>query len=214
MFTGIVEERAQVASREGATIAVRSPVAASDAAVGDSIAIDGVCLTVVAIDGDALSFELSPETLDRTTLTGLEAGDPVNVERPATLLSRLGGHLVQGHVDGVAAITDVEPDGEGGARLSLVLPGSLRSFVVEKGSIAVDGVSLTVAAIRRDAEGTIEIALIPHTMRATTLGEATPGDRVNVEVDLIAKYVARQLARAAGSPIAGGDAVTGKERTA
>ena len=213
MFTGIVEERARVASREGATIVVRSPVAASDAAIGASIAIDGVCLTVVAIDAADLSFELSEETLDRTTLADLGPDDPVNVERPATLISRLGGHMVQGHVDGVATITAVEPDGDGGARLSLVLPEELRAFVVEKGSIAIDGVSLTVAAVRGDAARTIEIALIPHTMRATTLGEATPGDRVNVEVDLIAKY-AQQLTRAAGSPIAGGDAVTGKERTA
>jgi riboflavin synthase len=212
MFTGIVEERARVASRAGATIVVRSPIAASDAAIGASIAIDGVCLTVVAIDAADLSFELSEETLDRTTLADLGPDDPVNVERPATLISRLGGHLVQGHVDGVATITAVEPD-DGGARLSLILPEALRAFVVEKGSIAIDGVSLTVAAVRGDAAGTIEIAVIPHTMRATTLGEATPGDRVNVEVDLIAKYV-QQLTRAAGSPIAGGDAVTGKERTA
>jgi riboflavin synthase len=213
MFTGIVEERARVTSREGASIVVRSPVAASDAAIGASIAIDGVCLTVVAIDAADLSFELSEETLNRTTLADLGPEDPVNVERPATLISRLGGHLVQGHVDGVATITAVEPDGDDGARLSLILPEALRAFVVEKGSIAIDGVSLTVAAVRGDAAGTIEIALIPHTMRVTTLGEATPGDRVNVEVDLIAKYV-RQLTRAAGSPIAGGDAVTGKERTA
>jgi riboflavin synthase len=212
MFTGIVEERARVASRAGATIVVRSPIAASDAAIGASIAIDGVCLTVVAIDAADLSFELSEETLDRTTLADLGPDDPVNVERPATLISRLGGHLVQGHVDGVATITAVEPD-DGGARLSLILPEALRAFVVEKGSIAIDGVSLTVAAVRGDAAGTIEIAVIPHTMRATTLGEATPGDRVNVEVDLIAKYV-QQLTRAAASPIAGGDAVTGKERTA
>jgi riboflavin synthase len=213
MFTGIVEERARVAERDGATIVVRSPVAASDAAVGASIAIDGVCLTVVAIDDADLTFELSEETLDRTTLADLRRDDPVNVERPATLISRLGGHLVQGHVDGVATIVDVERDEGGGARLSLVVPEELRAFVVEKGSIAIDGVSLTVAAVRGDAEGTVEIALIPHTMRATTLGETARGDRVNVEMDLIAKYV-QQLTRAAGSPIAGGDAVTGKERTA
>jgi riboflavin synthase len=213
MFTGIVEERGRVVSRDGATIVVRSSVAASDAATGDSIAIDGVCLTVVAIDGDDLSFELSPETLERTTLAGAAPDDPVNVERPATLLSRLGGHLVQGHVDGVATVTAIEPDADGGARLSLILPEALRAFVVEKGSIAIDGVSLTVAAVRPDPEGTVEIALIPHTMRVTTLGTVGAGDLVNVEVDLIAKYV-QQLARIAGSPIVGGDTVTGKERTA
>jgi riboflavin synthase len=213
MFTGIVEERGRVMSREGATIVVRSPVAASDAATGDSIAIDGVCLTVVAIDGDDLSFDLSPETLERTTLAEAAPGDVVNVERPATLLSRLGGHLVQGHVDGVATVTRVEPDADGGARLSLILPEALRAFAVEKGSIAIDGVSLTVAAVRGDAAQTVEIALIPHTMRATTLGAAASGDPVNVEVDLIAKYV-QQLTRSARSPILGGDAVTGKERTA
>jgi len=191
MFTGIVEELGRVVSRKGERLVVRCPIAASDAAIGDSLSIDGVCLTVVALDGDKASFDISPETFDRTTLEGLGTDDPVNVERPATLASRLGGHLVQGHVDGVAHVIDGQPDAEGGVRLSVRLPADLSRYVVEKGSITLDGVSLTVAAIREDE---IDVALIPHTLQATTLGTIGPGDPVNVEVDLVAKYVAKNMA--------------------
>jgi len=207
MFTGIVEELGRVLSRDGGRIVVRCPVAASDAAIGDSLSIDGVCLTVVALEADAVSFDISPETFDRTSLGALDEGDPVNVERPATLASRLGGHLVQGHVDGIASVAAVQPDAEG-ARLSVRLPAHLLRFVVEKGSITLDGVSLTVAALRGDE---IDVALIPHTLAATTLGTTRVGDALNVEVDVIAKYVAKNM----DSLLAGGAAVEpGKERTA
>jgi riboflavin synthase len=208
MFTGIVEELGHVVSREGSRIVVRCPIAASGAAIGDSLSVDGVCLTVVGLDGDRASFDISAETFDRTSLGALVPDDPVNIERPATLVSRLGGHLVQGHVDGVAETTAVQPDAEGGARLSVRLPGDLRRYVVEKGSITLDGVSLTVAAVRGDE---IDVALIPHTRVATTLGAIHPGDAVNVEVDVVAKYVARNIE----SLMSGGLAVEpGKERTA
>jgi riboflavin synthase len=208
MFTGIVEELGRVVSRKGSRIVVRCPIAASDAAIGDSLSVGGVCLTVVGLDGDEASFHISQETFDRTSLGALTPDDPVNLERPATLVSRLGGHLVQGHVDGVAVATAVQPDDEGGARLSVRLPGGLRRYVVEKGSITLDGVSLTVAAVHGDE---IDVALIPHTRMATTLGEIQTGDAMNVEVDVVARYVARNIE----SLISGGAAVgSGKERTA
>ena len=208
MFTGIVEELGHVVSREGSRIVVRSPLASSDAATGDSISIDGVCLTVVGLDGDDVSFDISQETFDRTSLGTLRSGDAVNVERPATLASRLGGHLVQGHVDGVARVSAVGPEADGGARLSVRLPGPLLRYVVEKGSITLDGVSLTVAALRGDV---IDVALIPHTLVATTFGAVHAGDPLNVEVDVVARYVARNIE----SFMTGGDAVEpGKERTA
>jgi riboflavin synthase len=208
MFTGIVEELGHVVSREGSRIVVRCPIAASDAAIGDSISIDGVCLTVVGLDGDEASFDISPETFDRTSLAGLAPDDRVNVERPATLVSRLGGHLVQGHVDGVALVTAVRPDAEGGARLAVRLPGDLLRYVVEKGSITLSGVSLTVAAIDGDE---IDVALIPHTLAVTTLGAIRTGDPLNVEVDVVAKYVARNLESLIGDGVA---VESGKERTA
>jgi riboflavin synthase len=209
MFTGIVEELGRVLSREGERLVVRSSAAGSDAAVGDSISIDGVCLTVVGRDGDALSFDISEETFERTSLGTLRPGSPVNVERPATLASRLGGHLVQGHVDGVASVAAVRPEGAGGVRLSVQLPSELLRFVVEKGSITLDGVSVTVAAVRGDV---IDVSLIPHTLRVTTLGSARDGDPVNVEVDVVAKYVARNLEHLMTD---GAVAVrSGKERTA
>jgi riboflavin synthase len=171
---------------------VRTDLAARDATIGGSIAVNGVCLTTVAIDGDTLAFDLSEETLARTSLSRLEEGDPANLERPATLLTRLGGHLVQGHVDGVGEVTEVAPDPAGGVRMRIVLPGELSRFVVEKGSIAIDGVSLTVAALAGDA---IDVALIPHTLAVTTLGTASPGDPVNVEVDVVAKHVVATVER-------------------
>ena len=208
MFTGIVEDLGRVVSRRGGRLIVRSPIGASDAAVGDSISIDGVCLTVVGTDGDELSFDISEETFERTSLGALRSDGLVNVERPATLASRLGGHLVQGHVDGVARVEAVRPEGADGVRLSIRLPGDLLHLVVEKGSITLDGVSLTVAAIDRDV---VDIALIPHTLRMTTLGSAREGDVVNVEVDVVAKYVARNLEHLLTD---GATVEPGKERTA
>ena len=209
MFTGIVEELGAVIEQGGGRLVVRSPIVASGSAIGDSIAIGGVCLTVVARDADRLAFDLSEETLERTTLGTLHPGAGVNVERPATLASRLGGHLVQGHVDGVADVTEVRPDGEDGVRLSVRLPEDLLRHVVEKGSITLDGVSLTVASLDRDV---VQIALIPPPLRVTTLGSARVGDRLHVEVDVVAKYVAKHLEYL----ITDGAAVVrpGKERTA
>jgi riboflavin synthase len=208
MFTGIVEDLGRVSARDGARLVVRSSVAAADVATGDSVAIDGVCLTVVGIDGDALSFDVTPETFRRTDLDAVGPGDPVNVERPATLASRLGGHLVQGHVDAVGRVTELRREDDGGAVLSVRLPADLLPYVVEKGSIAFDGVSLTVAGIRGDV---VDVALIPHTIAVTTLGAVTAGDGVNVEVDLIAKYVARNMRSLHDG---GAAAEPGKERTA
>ena len=190
MFTGIVEELGTVVARDGERLIVRGAVTSADATIGDSLAIDGVCLTVVDLGAEQLSFDLSEETLARTNLGSRGPGDAVILERPATLASRIGGHLVQGHVDGVAEVTGVRPEGEDGIRLSVRLPRELLRHVVEKGSITLDGVSLTVAAL--DGEE-IEIALVPHTLRVTTLGSVRESDRVNVEVDIVAKYVARNL---------------------
>jgi riboflavin synthase len=192
MFTGIVEERGEVVSLDGTRLAVRSRIAVSDTVIGDSISVNGTCLTAVEVADGIVSFDLSEETRSRTALSRLTAGDPVNLERPATLVSRLGGHLVQGHVDGVGEVAAVRSESGGGARLVVRLPSELLGFVVEKGSIALDGVSLTVASMGEDE---VEIALIPHTLSATTLGGRRAGDPVNVEVDVVAKYVARHLER-------------------
>jgi riboflavin synthase len=189
MFTGIVEERGRVRSLEargsGARLMVESSTVVSDTQPGGSVAVNGVCLTAVEVADDALSFDLAPETMARSALSRLRPGDPVNLERPLTLATRLGGHIVQGHVDGVGRIRRVERDGEG-ATMRVAVPETLRPYLVEKGSVAVDGVSLTVAAL--DGE-TFDVALIPHTLSATTLGERRPGDEVNLEADMLAKYV-------------------------
>ena len=190
MFTGIVEERGRVRSG-GRRLEVETNGIADDVSPGDSISVSGVCLTVVSRDQESLSFDLAEETLARTKLSDLTAGDSVNLERPVTLLSRLGGHLVQGHVDGVGTVENAGSNNEG-ETMTISLPESLRPYVVEKGSIAVDGVSLTVASVRN---GSFTVALIPHTMTATTLGSASPGERVNLEVDVLAKYVESLLGR-------------------
>ena len=185
MFTGIIEELGSIADAGPHRLRGASRNVVEDAPVGASIAVNGVCLTVVENDGSHLAFDLSDETLTRSTLAGLRPGDPVNLERPVMLLSRLGGHLVQGHVDGVGSVRSVTP-AEGGVLMALSMPGDLGRYVVEKGSVTVDGVSLTVAGIDGD---TFSVALIPHTLRATTLGTLRPGDQVNLEVDVIARYV-------------------------
>jgi riboflavin synthase len=192
MFTGIVEECGSVRATTGERLVVSCRTVPAGSEIGASIAVNGVCLTVVERADDALTFDLSPETLERSSLRRLDAGDPVNLERPATLGTRLGGHLVQGHVDGVGEVSAVELDGTGGALVTVRVPGDLLRYVVEKGSITVDGVSLTVAALTADG---VVLALIPHTLQVTTLGAARPGDPVNVEVDVIAKYVERLLGR-------------------
>jgi riboflavin synthase len=190
MFTGIVEECATVQDLDGNRLSVSSRSVDADGHVGDSIAVNGVCLTVVELGGGGLGFDLSEETIARSSLGRLAPGDAVNLERPVTLSARLGGHLVQGHVDGVGEIVRMEPGDDGSSVLTLRVPPALLRYVVEKGSIALDGISLTVAAIVDDQ---IRIALIPHTLAATTLGSAAPGNQVNIEVDVIAKYVERLM---------------------
>ncbi|HVF07468.1 MAG TPA: riboflavin synthase [Actinomycetota bacterium] len=192
MFTGIVEELGAVRSLDAGRLVVACGVVTDDSAVGASVAVNGVCLTVVSRSEDSLAFDLSSETAARTSLRRLEAGAPVNLERPLTLGARLGGHVVQGHVDGVGEVAAARPDGAGGVRLRLAVPAGLMRYVVEKGSITVDGVSLTVAELH---DGGVTVALIPHTLAATTLGAAAPGDPVNLEVDMIARYIERALER-------------------
>ena len=193
MFTGLIEELGTLMGIEtrpsGRRLRVRAPSVAADTRVGDSIALNGCCLTAVERDADSFTVEVVPETLDRTTLVEWRDGEAVNLERSLRLDQRLGGHLVQGHVDGVGVVSAVAREGEG-VRLTLAIPEGLARFVAEKGSLAVDGVSLTVA--RAMATG-CEIALIPHTLRHTTAGGYTSGRRVNLEVDLIARYLARLL---------------------
>jgi riboflavin synthase len=205
MFTGIVEERGMV-DAGGSRLSVRSIRIGEDLTIGESVCVSGACLTVVERRRDRslgfgavhmvrsrhewlLSFDLSPETLARTSLGALAPGDPVNLERSATLTTRLGGHLVQGHVDGVGTIVDIR-EAPPGKDMRIRLPDDLARYVVEKGSITVDGVSLTVTGVAGDEFG---VALIPYTLEATTLGSAKVGDRVNLEGDVIAKYVERLM---------------------
>lgn len=188
MFTGIVADIAEVVKVDALAgerrLWIRSPVI-GDCRVGASVAVDGVCLTVVERDGDVCRFDVSAETVERSTLGAKRAGHRVNVERPLRAGDELGGHIVQGHVDGIGMVESFEPDGEG-ARLSVLVPPSLMRYVVEKGSVTVDGVSLTVTHRRADG---FEVALVPHTLEVTTLGDASKGRAVNVEVDVLAKYV-------------------------
>jgi riboflavin synthase len=195
MFTGIVRELGRIAAVDGTTdgsrIVVEAEETARDASVGDSVAVNGVCLTVTDAANDTLAFDAVPETLRRSSLGALAPGERVNVEPALRAGEPLGGHYVQGHVDGVGEIRHTEPEGDG-RRVWVDPPAELRRYVVEKGSVAVEGVSLTVAEL--DAEG-FAVALVPHTLAVTTLGERGPGDRVNIEVDILAKYVERLLAR-------------------
>ena len=190
MFTGIVRERGRVAAFDGSYLRVEAPGTAADVAVGDSIAIAGVCLTVVEKDGSALAFDAVPETVGRTALGRLGPGDAVNVEPALRAGEPLGGHVVQGHVDGVGRVRSVAPDGQG-ERLWVDVPPGILRYCVEKGSVAVDGTSLTIAALDHDG---FEVALIPHTLAETTLGGLRPGDEVNLEADILAKYVERLIA--------------------
>lgn len=190
MFTGLVEEVGTIAAitpvAGGARVAIRAEVVREGLAVGDSVAVDGVCLTVIELHPHGFLVDAVTETLRRTILDQAAAGDHVNLERAVALGARLGGHLVQGHVDGTGVVADAVPEGQS-VLLRISAPEPLMRYVVEKGSIAVDGVSLTVAA--RDADA-FTIALIPHTMAVTTLGPERVGGRVNLEVDLVAKYIA------------------------
>jgi riboflavin synthase len=193
MFTGIVEELGEIVAiergAESAVVRVRGPLVTGDAAKGASIAVNGVCLTVVEHDRDTFSVDVMAETLSRSSLGSLEAGALVNLERAMTVTARFGGHIVQGHVDGTARILARVP-GDRWEVVQLTLPPELSRYVVEKGSITVDGVSLTVSDVTDD---TFSVSLIPTTLELTTLGHKGVGDAVNLEVDVIAKYVERLL---------------------
>ena len=197
MFSGLIAHLGRVAAverdpRGGARLEIEAPDAVAEGvAPKDSVAINGVCLTVVGFDERALRFDVVPESLARSVLGELRVGDPVNVELSLRLGDRLGGHLVYGHVDAAATIIAKEPEGQG-HRLSIATPPELGAFIVEKGYVAVDGVSLTVAAVRA---GRFEIALIPETSARTTLGRKTSGTRVNLEIDPIARYALASVAR-------------------
>jgi riboflavin synthase len=198
VFTGIVEELGEVVgvdlSGDSARIRIRGPLVTSDAARGDSIAINGVCLTVTNSHDGEFSADVMGETLDHSSLGALTAGTAVNLERPVRTDGRLGGHIVQGHVDGTGAILSraAAVDWE---RVRISIPAELARYVVDKGSVAVDGISLTVSGVGESAGGAwFEVSLIPETLARTTLGRKQSGDVVNIEVDLIAKYVERLLA--------------------
>jgi riboflavin synthase len=194
MFTGLVEElgtvRAVIPNATGARLEIEATTVLDDVTLGASIAVNGCCLTAVEFDAGWWAADAVEETLRRTCLGGLAAGDRVNLERPVRLADRLGGHIVQGHVDGVGEIVSREP-GDRWDVVTIGLPADLARYVVEKGSITVDGISLTVVEARDDA---FTVALIPTTLELTTLGRKRPGDPVNLEVDVVAKYVERLVA--------------------
>lgn len=201
MFTGLVEEvgevREVVAQADVVRLVITGPVVAADTRHGDSIAVNGVCLTVVEVAGADFHVELVPETLRRSSLAGVTAGARVNLERAMSSGQRFGGHIMQGHVDGIATVISHTP-GERTAEIRFRLGDGLARYVVEKGSIAVDGVSLTVASVDRDS---FSVALIPTTLADTTLGVRQPGDRVNIEVDVLAKYVERLVSGYLPGPV-------------
>ncbi len=195
MFTGLVEARGRVEAlgraAGGRRLAVAAPETwAAGLRPGDSVAVSGVCLTAVDVEPGRLAFDLAEETVRVTTLGELRAGDAVNLERPLRLGAAVGGHLVLGHVDGVGTVLAVEADGAG-RRMTVAVPAALSPYLVPRGSIAVDGVSLTVAALGADR---FTVALIPHTLAVTSLGERAPGARVNLETDVLGKYVRAFLA--------------------
>jgi riboflavin synthase len=185
MFTGIVEELGRLESLEDGRLRIAATRVIEDASIGDSIAVNGCCLTVVAFGDDWWEADVSDETISRTSIRSLQPGDGMNLERAVKMSDRLGGHLVQGHVDGVGEIVDPVPN------LRVRVPASLTRYLVEKGSVTVDGVSLTVVDALDDG---FTVAIIPHTADVTTLGARHPGDLVNIEVDVMAKYVERLMA--------------------
>jgi riboflavin synthase len=202
MFTGIIEEKGTVTavetSGDSARVTVRGPIAVADARHGGSISVDGVCLTVVDQTADSFTADVMAQTLRMSTIGSLSAGDSVNLERAALVGDRLGGHIVQGHVDGTGTVLSVTP-GEAWSVVRVGLPAELARLVVDKGSIAMSGVSLTVSDVGRgtseyrDDSDWFEVSLIPETLTATTLGSLQPGDRVNLETDILARHVERLL---------------------
>lgn len=186
VFTGIVEELGRVQARNGGRLRIGAGTVLEGSGLGASIAVNGCCLTLVASGPDWWETDVSDETFSRTNLGSLVAGDPVNLERPMALGERLGGHLVLGHVDAVGEVVSAAP------RLVVRIPVALMKYLVEKGSVTVDGISLTAFNLGTD---TFEVAVIPHTMEVTTLGARAPGDKVNIEMDMLAKHVERLMAR-------------------
>ncbi|HEY2843407.1 MAG TPA: riboflavin synthase [Bryobacteraceae bacterium] len=191
MFTGIVEELGTVAAA-GTRLEVRCSTVLSDLEIGASIAVNGVCLTAVGVTADSFTADLAPETLSRSNLGGLRAGMRVNLERPVTPATRLSGHIVQGHVDATGEVLALDSLGEGNWWLKIDVPESLERYLVEKGSITLDGISLTIASLDKGVAG---VTIIPQTYANTTIGQARPGTRLNIEVDVLAKHVERLLAR-------------------
>ncbi|MEP6962950.1 MAG: riboflavin synthase [Acidobacteriota bacterium] len=197
MFTGIVEELGSVAAYEGHSAGARLTIhcahVLSDLTLGASIAVNGVCLTAVAIGPDSFAADLAPETLARTNLGVQRAGARVNLERPVTPVTRLSGHIVQGHVDATGELVAMDALGDGNWWIKLRVPETLDRYLVEKGSITLDGISLTIAKL--EPGSLVGVTIIPHTFTSTTLGSAQPGDRINVEVDVLAKHVEKLLSR-------------------
>ena len=195
MFTGLIEELGRIAAREeseaGSRIVISAEIVTSDISAGDSIAVNGVCLTALDVTARSFAADVSPETLDRTTLGMLDIGSPVNLERAVTPATRLGGHMVQGHVDGRGTFVSAVAEGEFWT-VTVGFPSELARYFVEKGSVAVEGISLTIAKLHDDS---FEFAIIPKTWEMTNLSSLQKGDDVNLEVDVIAKYVERLMAR-------------------
>ena len=200
MFTGIIEELGAVESitvGDSGRLRVRAPLVSSDLHEGDSVSVNGVCLTAVELHGTSFEADASPETLSRSSLASLKRGDLVNLERALLPTTRLGGHIVQGHVDGTGQIVSADPLGDGEWQLSVSYPAELDRYLVSKGSISVDGISLTIASL----DGAIfSVAVIPHTWEHTNLRTRRPGDVVNLETDVLAKYVEKLLGGASASP--------------
>ena len=191
MFTGIVEELGTVVSA-GTRLDVRCALVLSDLSIGGSIAVNGVCLTAVAVTGESFAADLAPETLSRSNLGDLVAGSRVNLERPVTPATRLSGHIVQGHVDATGEVLAVDDLGDGNWWLTVHVPKSLDRYLVEKGSVTLDGISLTIATL--EAGPVVGVTIIPHTFANTTLGHARVGTRLNIEVDVLAKHVEKLIA--------------------
>jgi len=191
MFTGIVEELGKVETA-GSRLSIACSRILEDLALGASIAVNGVCLTAIEIRPDGFSADLAPETLERSNLGDLKPGDGVNLERPITLAARLSGHIMQGHVDGTAVLENLRELEDGNWELNVRIPEALDRYLVFKGSIAIDGISLTIADI---ADRLLRVAIIPHTYAATNLSSRRPGARLNIECDILAKHVEKLLAR-------------------
>lgn len=184
MFTGLIEEMGSYIGHDGDRYQIGATAVLEDAKIGDSIAVNGCCVTIISLTSEIFETEVTPETLSRTSFGLLRPGDPVNLERPVRASDRLGGHVVQGHVDAVGEVTAEAPE------LKVRIPEDLMRYCVEKGSIAIDGVSLTIFEIGSDS---FTVAVIPHTSKATTIGRRRPGDKVNIEVDIAAKQIEKLI---------------------